>query len=178
MNTSVQPNRRGITMAETLVASLLIGLVLVSTIQIVGPMVRSNSVHADRLVAANLANELSEEIATKLWTTPVEPPADVGKVAVKKTRSTFDSIDDYQGWSSTPPMLADETVNTALAGWTRSVKVVHCLINAPDTDSATPTGLKRVTVTVSKDGVTLARVISLHAQWADRLGLVVSDGGS
>ncbi len=170
--------RRGITMAETIVASLLIGLVLVSTIQIVGPMVRATSVHADRVVAANLANELCEEIATKRWTSPLlDDPDSIGPGA-GETRETFDDIDDYDGWSSSPPMLADGTVNAALAGWTRSASVTHCDVDDPSVNAASYTGLKRVTVTVSKNGVALARVVSLQADKADRLGLVVSGGGS
>ena len=70
MSTTQHTSRRGITMAETIISTLLVGLVLVGTIQIVGPVVRSGSVMADKAIATNLARELSEEIATKYFTAP------------------------------------------------------------------------------------------------------------
>ncbi|MBL4699402.1 MAG: hypothetical protein JKX70_11280, partial [Phycisphaerales bacterium] len=98
--------RRGISMAETILSTVLVGFVLVSTLQIVGPIVQSTSVHADRLVAANLANELAEEIATKLFTDPQINAIDaLGVDAGERAanRIDFDDVDDYQGWASTPP---------------------------------------------------------------------------
>jgi len=170
--------RRGISMAETVVSSLLVGLVLVSTIQIVGPMVRASSVHADRLVAANLANELAEEIATKEFTSPLLDDVESMGPAVGETRPTYDDIDDFDGWSSTPPKLSTGAEIVGLNAWTRSVEVDHVLVDDPGTVSGSYTGLKRVTVTVSSGGIKLAEVVSLHAHAADSLGFVVDAGGS
>lgn len=169
--------RHGITIAETVISMLLISFVLVSTIQLVAPIARSGSVTANRIVATNLANELSEEIATKYWTSPIlNDPESMG-AAAGETRATYDDIDDYHGWSSSPPSLSSGASNFALTGWTRSVKVVHVLVDDPTTESASSTGLKRVTVTVSKDGTVLATQSTLHSQAADQLGFVVSATG-
>lgn len=166
-------NRRGISMAETVISTLIIGFVLVATLQIVGPIVRSTSVHADRLVAVNLANELTEEIAMKAWTSPILNDPDSMGPGGGETRSTFDDVDDFHGWSSSPPKLSSEQSNLFLDGWTRSVKVAHVELSDAMTVSATYTGLKRVSVTVSKNGVTLAQVDSLHSMSADTIGFVV-----
>ena len=163
----------GITLAETVVSTLIIGLVLVSTIQIVGPIVRSGSVMADRTVASNLANELSEEIATKLFTSPLLADLESMGPGAGETRATYDDIDDYHGLSNSPPQLSDMRVLSTLSGWTRTVKVVHVNMNDPSVDSANYTGLKRVTVTVSKNGIELASVISLHAHAADQIEFVL-----
>jgi len=163
-------------MAETVISTMLVGFVLVSTLQIVGPMVQSTSLHADRLVAANLANELSEEIATKRYTDPNFVSGDaIGVDDSERTavRADFDDVDDYHAWASTPPKLSTDQSNLFLGGWTRSVKVEHVLVNNPVLTSATNTGLKRVVVWVSKDGVTHATVISLHSESADTLGFIV-----
>jgi len=171
--------RRGISMAETILSTVLVGFVLVSTLQIVGPIVQSTSVHADRLVAANLANELAEEIATKLFTDPQINAIDaLGVDAGERAanRIDFDDVDDYQGWASTPPKLSNNNPNNALVAWTRSVKVVHVALSDATTETATNTGLKRVTVIVSKNGVELARINSLHSQAADTLGFIVKAG--
>jgi hypothetical protein len=165
--------RRGISMAETILSTIIVGFVLVSTLQIVGPMVRSTSVHADRLVAANLANELTEEVGMLLWTTPdTNSPNSIGLEATE-TRVTFDDIDDFNGWASSPPMLSTGQLNTRLTGWTRSVIVDHVLLSDATTTSGSFTGLKRVTVIVSKNGIKLAQTSSLHSQSADTLGFIV-----
>lgn len=175
-----QTSRRGISMAETVISTMLIGFVLVSTLQIVGPMVQSTSLHADRLVAANLANELSEEIATKLFTDPDDDSADalgVDDAERAIVRADFDDVDDYNGWNSSPPRLSSSQSNVFLGGWTRSVTVAHVLANDPSTDSGTNTGLKRITVVVAKNGVIHATVVTLHSESADSLGFIVDSGG-
>jgi len=168
--------RRGITLAETVISTLLIGFVLVSTLQIIGPMVRSNVVHANRLVAANLANELSEEIATKRFTDPDVDSGDALGVDAGEssaTRATFDDVDDYNGWTSMPPKLSTNQSNVSLNGWKRSVTVKHVLLSNVNTSSPTRTGVKKIVVIVKKDGVELARVKSFHTQAADTLGFVI-----
>ncbi len=160
-------------MAETVISILLIGFVLGSTLQIVGPMARSTSVHADRLIAANLAAELTEEIATKRWASPSAGDPDLIGPDVGEIRATYDDVDDYDAWSAAPPMLSTGVPNTALAGWSRRVNVDHVLVSDASTISGTYTGLKRVTVTVFKGDIELARVESLHSDSADLLGFIV-----
>lgn len=172
--------RKGISMAETIVSTMIIGFVLVGTLQIVAPLVRSTRVHADRMIAANLANELSEEITTRRFTDPEVDAMDalgVDDAESPKVRSGFDDIDDYNAWSASPPISLGNGKIDSLAGWTRSVKVAHVALADATTGSATNTGLKRVTVTVSKNGVVLAQITTLHSQSADTLGFIVSEGG-
>lgn len=166
-------NRRGISMAETVISTLLIGFVLVSTLQLVGPMARSTSVHADRLVAANLANELTEEIATKAWTSPLLDDLDSMGPGAGETRSTYDDVDDFDDWSSSPPKFSTGQSNVYLGGWTRAVIVDHVLLSDAETISGSYTGLKRVTVIVSKNGTELARVESLQSYSADQLSFIM-----
>lgn len=167
--------RAGITMAETIVSTLLVGLVLVSTIQIVGPIIRSGSVMADKAVAANLARELSDEISTKYFTSPILDDVEAMGPGVGETRATYDDIDDYHGLSNSPPQLSSGSANTNLGGWTRAVKVTHVNLDDPTIESGTYTGLKRVTVTVSKNGVQLAQTVTLHTHAADQLGFVLQE---
>lgn len=165
--------RRGISLAETVVSTLLIGFVLVSTLAIVAPLTRSNTVHANKLVAANLARELSDEIATKPFIDDSPDTQDaIGFDDGDSTlmRTSFDDIDDYDKWSSSPPKHSLGGIYTTMTGWTREVSIDHVDIAEPSKDSPTYTGLKRVTVTVSKDGIILATDITLHSQTADTLG--------
>jgi MSHA pilin protein MshD len=168
-------SRHGITMAETIVSTLLVGMVLVGTIQLVAPIVRSGSVMSDKLVATNLARELSEEIAAKYFTSPLLDDVEAMGAGVGERRSTYDDIDDYHGLNNSPPQLSDETVMSHLAGWGRQVKVVHVELDDPSAESGSYTGLKRITVTVTKDGVTLAQDITLRAHAADQFGFVLQE---
>ncbi len=162
-------------MAETIVSTLLVGMVLVGTIQVVGPTVRSGTVMADKVIASNLARELSDEISTKLFKSGFTDDLDyIGKES-GSSRQFLDDVDDYHGMSNSPPQLSNEKVLTQLVGWTRTVKVSHADLNNPSVDSGTYTGLKRVTVTVQKDGVTLAQVVTLHSHTADQLGLILQE---
>jgi len=169
-------SRRAVTLAETVVSTLLIGFVLISTLQIVGPMARSTTVHADRLVAANLANELAEEISTKFFIDPSAIGVDLLGVDANESaanRSSFDDIDDFHNWSSSPPRLSSGDPLLTLDGWTRSVVVAHATMADPSVDSATNTGLKRITITVSKNGTQLTQITTLHSQTADEMGFIV-----
>tara|TARA_R110002072_G_scaffold42064_20_gene118646 strand:+ start:70517 stop:71080 length:564 start_codon:yes stop_codon:yes gene_type:complete len=178
-NTHPWTTRRGISMAETIVSTMIVGFVLVSTLQVVGPVVRTTSVHADKLIAANLANELSEEIATRRFTDPdVDDPNALGvnDGEQPKTRTAFDDIDDYNAWSATPPISLANGKIEGLAGWTRSVKVAHVELADATTESKFNTGLKRVTVSVSKNGTVLAQITTLQSQSADSIGFMVGTG--
>lgn len=168
-------SRRAITMAETVVSTLIVGLVLVGTLQLIAPIVRSGSVMADKAIAANLARELSDEIATKYFTSPILQDVESMGAAIGESRATYDDIDDYLGITNNPPQLSDGTPMAHLGAWTRSVDVVHADLNNPETNSPSYTGLKRVTVTVSKDGVRLAQIVTLHSHAADQLGFVLQE---
>lgn len=167
--------RRGITMAETIVSTLLVGMVLVGTLQVVGPTVRSGSVMADKLVASNLARELTDEISIKNFQSPHSDDLDHIGTESGAPRSNYDDIDDFHGSSHSPPQCSNEKVMANLIGWTRTVKVVHADLSDPSVDAGTYTGLKRVTVTVQKNGVTLAQVVSLHSHAADQIGFVLPE---
>ena len=169
-------SRHGISMAETIISTMLVGFVLVSTLQVVGPIVQSTSLHADRLVATNLANELTEEIATRLYTNPDSVSGDsigVDDSERSAVRADFDDVDDYNGWESSPPKLSTDQSNVFLNGWKRYVKVEHVLVSDASTVSATETGLKRVTVFVMKNKVVHAQIESLHSRTADTVGFVI-----
>jgi len=162
--------RRGISMAETVVATLLVGMVMVTTLQIVAPIVRSGTVMGDKMIATNLANEMIEEITTKLFTDPnvVDPDAiGINSGESASSRPDFDDIDDYDGWSSIPPAVSDMTPMANMGEWNRAVSVDHVLVDDPSTTSLTNTGLKRIVVRVKRNGVLIYKAKSLQSSRAD-----------
>ena len=77
-------------------------------------------------------------------------------------RTGFDDVDDYDGWSSTPPQDRSGTVRSDLAGWTREVSVKWVKPADPTGVTASDEGVKRIIVTVKKDGVVLAQQFVLR----------------
>lgn len=170
------PARRAIALVEAVISMILVAFVVVSTIQIVAPIVRSSHVHADKLVAANLASEIAEEIATKAFEDTTADGSDFLGPGVDErpdNRLDFDDVDDFHSWSASPPKNSINNTYTALTGWTRSVKVAHVDPADPTTEAGTYTGVKRVTISVHKNGTLLAQLVTLHTDAADSLGFLV-----
>lgn len=161
--------RRGITLMETTIASLLVGGVLVTTLELVGPTVRSTGLAEDALTAGILADEMLDEIAAVRYADPTGNTGVIGRESGENAadRNTFDDVDDYDGWSSSPKRINGAVLAGLRSGWTVSVRVRHAQPDAPQTDSPTETGVKRITVTVSRNGVTLAEKSILRTRGFD-----------
>ncbi len=65
-------------------------------------------------------------------------------------RTDFDDVDDYHGWSASPPEAKDGTALADYTGWTRSVTVEYVNPLQPGgTAVGSDNGAKRITVTVT-----------------------------
>ncbi len=159
---------RGISLIETSIATLLIGMVISSTIGLIGPVMNSTEIAEKQVIARQLIDELVAEISAK----PFEDPEGVADLNIKisladlddlislssigvdagertATRADFDDVDDYHGWVSRPPCTADGVKITELANWGRRVTVRHVSISDFTTVSAERTGAKRIGVQVA-----------------------------
>jgi len=90
------------------------------------------------------------EILRQEYQDPNDPPVfgtESGEST--STRADFDDVDDYDGWSSSPPATKDGTDPAGLPGWQRSVTVEW--VNPADITQVqgSETNAKRVIVTVS-----------------------------
>lgn len=155
------PNSRGFTMVETVLASLLVSTVLISTLSLVGPVMRTTE-HAEReIIAQRLADELIDEIAAQAFVDPEgdDHPEDIGTNKDERTtrRNDFDDVDDYDKWIGFPPKEKDGSTKPGLSRWARQVSVSHVLLKDLTTVSETEvTGAKRITVQVVYNGTLLA----------------------
>jgi hypothetical protein len=81
------------------------------------------------------------------------------------SRAAFDDVDDYDGWSATPPEYKDGTEMGKLQGWARSVAVLWVTSGGVDGGSVgAESGTKRIVATVTRDG---REVAELHAVRTD-----------
>jgi hypothetical protein len=159
-----RPALRGFSVIEAVLSALVIGVMLVAVLNTVGAARSAQVWNVDRVRATCLASNLMAEIVDEAYADPTEiqlfgPEAS----ELLAQRSAFDDVDDYNGWSKSPPENPDGTPIPGYQGWTRSVVVAWATPAAPVGTSLTDTGLKRITVTVSRRGVKIAELTALRA---------------
>ncbi len=149
--------RRGVTMMETVIGTLLVGGVLAGTLAVVGPTARATRLAGDAMIASYLATELLSEIELQAYEDPSGAARSLGPESgeANGTRSGFDDVDDYHGWSAPPQSAAGARTSGIGDEWNIAVEVVHVEPLAPNQASPTDTGVKRVTISVTKGGALL-----------------------
>jgi len=96
--------RRGFTLAEALIASVVLALAVVAVSGAIVASQNQTVVQETSGIALALARELMEEICSRPLTLPDNTPGWAGHVT---NRSLYDTVDDYNGYT--------DTVNTAVA---------------------------------------------------------------
>lgn len=135
-------------------ASLVTSVLLISAMRIGGGVSRGRQMLDERAFANEVADGLVAEILTEPYADPATPATfgrESGELANQK--ANYDDVDDYDGYSET---LLYKGRAVATDGLIATVAVQRAVLTAPTTDSATETGLKRITVTVTRQNRVLA----------------------
>lgn len=152
---------RALTLAETAVATAIVGLMLVAALNTVGAAVATGAAVRDRQEAALLCEALLAEIAAQPYAVPGSPQPG-------STRATFDEVGDYAGWSAMPPQTAAGVVLTDYRDWRRTVALTWVHPWSLDGDYGFDTGARHIRVTVSRNGAELATATMFHsASWQE-----------
>lgn len=152
---SNQPSRRGITLLEVAVSSLLIGLLTVASMKTTGGVLRTWNGVQNQYDESGLAEQLLAEVLQASYEDPDGSPVfgiEGGETSSPTNRSEFDDTDDYDDWTETPPKQKDGTTLSGFTGWTRLINVQKLNKNNPTqarNDNSADKGLRRVTVTVT-----------------------------
>lgn len=156
------PRRRGITLAEVSVSTMLVGILLVASLKSSSFLTNESALSSDRTRAERLAQSLAVEILSLPFADPEVDEASLGPDAgeATATRSQFDDVDDYHNWSASPPQSRLGHDLAGFDGWKREVEVEH-VAPAALSASASETGLKRITVTVTAAGGSAVTVTAL-----------------
>lgn len=164
--------RAGVGMMEVLVATLIVGIVMVAALRSLGAAVRASVSIAQHHKAVGLAEELMSEILQASYHDPEGEDTiglDSGESATPRT--SFDDIDDFDGWTASPPVTAAGVPKEDHVNWSRSVQVAYVAPTTPDgaaLSTSARSGAKRVIVTVAYKGTVLYRLQSLQTErWMD-----------
>jgi hypothetical protein len=147
---------------EIVVAMLVVSSMLVASLYAVGASRSTLRRGTDRATAGALADDLLGFV----YRLPYKSPSgsilgiELGNVLADKT--TLDDVDDFDGYREQPPQYANGAAMSGMAEWERRVAVVWVSTSDPSVVSASETGVKRITVTVHKNGTEIARRIALR----------------
>ena len=156
------PRGRGFTLLEVVIATLVMGLMLVAAMNTLGSAIRGQRLTGQQSHAALLANDLLAEILAHPYADP-EGGTGLGTDAGEgsSTRVDFDDVDDFDGWSGSPP---EDVGGTALAsgfGLTRNVSVDYVNKNNFTQVIGADQGVKRIEVSVVAGGNVLAKITTV-----------------
>jgi MSHA pilin protein MshD len=155
---------------EVVVSVLIVGGLAVAVLNTMGATAARRRIDADRARGISLAQDLIDEISAAAYEDPGGADLSFGRGADETgtgDRSLFDDVDDYDGWSASPPQLRDGTPMTGFDGWTRSVVVRWADPAVLDADDAAESGLKRIVVRVHRGGRLVASMTTLRTSAMD-----------
>jgi type II secretory pathway pseudopilin PulG len=158
-----ESQRRGLSLVEVVAATLIVGLMCVAALNALGAATRSSESIGNRAVAIGLADELMSEILQSAYEDPNQTPV-LGQEPAEPAspRSAFDDLDDYSGWSQSPPQYRDGTPMPDRADWRHRVEVQRVTPSNPKTSSPSEQGAKRIKVTIEYRGEVLAEQFAVR----------------
>lgn len=160
--------RRGLSLVEVVVSTFLVGLVMVGALKSVGGVVKTRIAATRAHDGTLLAQDLMNEILSQEFVEPTQSPIFFGyenNPEGSQSRLNYDDVDDYNGWTRSPPRTKDNTALTEYTGWTRSASISFVQRNAPNTVSGTDEGLKRIIVTVTDPNGRQTQLTAWRSQW-------------
>lgn len=143
-------SRGGFTLIEAALATIIIGVGVVSMMQLFAALTSQNAVSAQETSAMMLANNVVEAVAALPFNDPQTGTRTFGP-ETGQVLATFDDIDDFDGQSFNPPIDAMRQPIAALSAYSQVVSVVPVYSNQPTngpTAKTTYTGAVRVTVII------------------------------
>jgi len=142
--------RRGFTLIEASLAVTIVGTAILAMMQLFATCTQHNRAGASMTTALYLANNIQEAVADLPFNDPVGGKSNFGK-ETGETLATFDDIDDFNGYSSTPPIDSQRTPVPELSTYTQAI-IVQAVDPNRLTLAASGTDAVRVTVRILYDG--------------------------
>ena len=157
--------RPAFSLAEMIVCIALVGMMLVAALNTLGVARQGKRTIGDRSRGLLLAQQLMSEILAKPYDDPDGDEGGMGARGQENTgdRSRFDDVDDFDGWSASPPEDAEGTPEKDLVGWTREVTVARVSTANTTQSTGSESGVKRIVVTVKRGDQVVATLTALRS---------------
>lgn len=163
--TRYNANRRGFTLAEAMMAVMVLGIAAASVLL---PFMSGAAVRADgfnRTLAARLASDLMEQILRL----PFHDPNDGTSYTLGPESGDYDNIDDYHGYTESQGQVKDVSgavfTDSMYANFSRNVTCEYVYVppQPVETDPAKCEFI-RVTVQVNYSGKQMATIVRLVSE--------------
>ena len=157
------------TLAETVISMAVVSVMLVASLTTLSRARLGQQAASWKNEGQRLAQSLMAEIRNQAYAEPSLPVGNAGAMGLGSgeatgTRSAFDDVDDYRGWTSQPPTDPNGTPLPGLGAWARSVSVDWVDPANPASVATSETFVKRVTVVATRHGTPMARVVGLCSE--------------
>jgi len=164
------PNRlpsssAGFTLVEAMISMVIVAVLLVAAMRATGASALVQYKTAERATGRALALGLLNEIVVMRYEEPNGAPT-FGRESGESgsSKASWDDVDDFDGWSESPPQYRDGTVMPDLSGWQRTVVVTRVNPLNLSQSSSSETGAKQITVTVQHNGLPVATRIAIRTK--------------
>ncbi len=161
--------RPGFSLIEASISVLLVGVLFVAAMNLVGASKFGQYKTADRQRGNHLAQALMTEILQQSYEEPVDT-VNFGRESSESggSRTDWDDVDDYDGWSGSPPVNRDGSAIANLDSWERRVTVERVSSVNTQIVSMTETGVKKITVTALHNDMPAASLVAIRTSgWQD-----------
>lgn len=158
-----QSCRNAFTIVEAVISTVIVAVMFVAALSAVG----ASRVTQHRVALVSQGRLLVESLLSEVLRQNYEDPDGAAVFGLESgepvtVRANFDDVDDFDGWSSSPPVDRDGTPLADSTGWKRTVHVEWVDPSDPGQVKTVETGVKRVTVTVEYGGVPQASLVALR----------------
>ena len=178
--------RKAFAMVEVVMATAIVGGLAAAAMTLAasgaGHKVNAANVARGRVLCRSLAEEISSQSVADWSSDGFELSVNYGSyittgadarpatvVSAAGRRSLFSVIDNYHGYTESPPKDQDDNVLPGYSGWTRAVTVEIVSFADPNLVSANETGIRRVTVEASYGGKPVATTTFLRSSEWERM---------
>ncbi|MCA9270374.1 MAG: hypothetical protein KDA41_17955 [Planctomycetales bacterium] len=160
-------DRRGTSLVEVAVATLIVGAVLVGALSVVGASLKTRRAAADQNTAAHLAELLLAEAMSMPYEDPENPGGSRGTDSGEGggNRKDFDDVDDYENFSESQIRDKDNKKIDGYDGWSRSSRVYWAERLTGANWLLYDTGLKKIIVTVTAPGGSTTQRCGMRHKW-------------
>jgi type II secretory pathway pseudopilin PulG len=156
----------GFTLVEAAISTVIVAVMFVAALNTVGAARVAQ--HKASLVGRGrmFAESLMAEICLQSYQEPGATWVFGREAGESDTiRTAYDDVDDYHGWTESPPTAKDGTALPNSADWRRAVTVEWVNALDPTQVSGTETGAKRITVVAAFRNVPQATVVAVRTAY-------------